>query len=61
MYYETIEPEPEMEEEDPLVCGSVVNGVAITGCGGITYRSEQPNTWRYGWWSYCKKCQEECL
>jgi len=46
------------EYEPPLVCGSVVNGVENTGCGGITYRSEQPPTWEYGWWSYCKKCQE---
>jgi hypothetical protein len=50
---------PDEEYEPPLVCGSVVDGEAITGCGGVTYMSEQPSTWQHGWWSYCKKCQDE--
>jgi hypothetical protein len=47
------------EEEDPMVCGNVVNGVATIGCGGVCYRSEQPKSWEYGYWSYCKDCQGE--
>jgi hypothetical protein len=47
------------DEEDPMVCGNVVDGVAIIGCGGVCYRSQQPETWSYGYWSYCKDCQEE--
>jgi len=51
--------EEDDEEEDPMVCGNVVDGVAIIGCGGVCYRSQQPETWSYGYWSYCKDCQEE--
>jgi hypothetical protein len=49
----------EQEKEDPLVCGNVVDGRAVMGCGGKTYPSEQPTTWQHGWWAYCKKCQED--
>jgi len=49
----------EDDGEEPMVCGNVVDGVAIIGCGGVCYRSQQPETWSYGYWSYCKDCQEE--
>ena len=45
------------ENEDELICGNVVDGKVIMGCGGTTYQSEQEETWQHGWWAYCKDCR----
>ena len=45
------------DEEEELICGNVIGGKVIMGCGGKTYRSEQGNTWQYGWYAFCKDCQ----
>jgi len=42
----------EEEEEDPIKCDK---------CNNNTYRSHQenPDTWQYNYWAYCKDCQKE--
>ena len=46
------------KQVDELVCGNVVDGKVIMGCGGKTYPSHQPDTWQHGWFSYCKDCRK---